>query len=97
MAGSWHGKAIPSRKAEYQVSILRFNGQTEQKSGHLLLLCIEIEHAIHYNVESMLLLMEDECYTLRKNIDLQNSYWEGFTQANQVTNLFVWDFSSEIT
>eukprot|EP00171_Calliarthron_tuberculosum_P017290 IDg17290t1 len=24
--------------------------------------------------------------------DIQNAYWEGFTQAAEITNLFVWDF-----
>eukprot|EP00171_Calliarthron_tuberculosum_P023637 IDg23637t1 len=28
--------------------------------------------------------------------DLQNAYWEGFTQAVEVTNLFVWNFHGEI-
>ncbi len=26
----------------------------------------------------------------------QNSYWEGFTQSHEVTNLFVWNFHGEI-
>ena len=28
--------------------------------------------------------------------DLQNAYWEGYTQSVEVTNLFVWNFSGEI-
>ena len=27
---------------------------------------------------------------------LQNAYWEGFTQAHEVTNLFVWNFHGEL-
>lgn len=29
------------------------------------------------------------------NPDLQNVYWEGFTQENEVTNLFVWNLFGE--
>lgn len=28
--------------------------------------------------------------------DIQNAHWEGFTQANEVSNLLVWNFHSEL-
>ena len=29
------------------------------------------------------------------NPNLQNAYWKGFNQANEVTNLIVWNFHGE--
>ena len=29
------------------------------------------------------------------NLNLQNAYWEGFIQADEVTNLFLWNFFGE--
>ena len=31
-----------------------------------------------------------------EDADMQSSYWEGFTQAVEVTNLFVWNFYGEV-
>ena len=28
--------------------------------------------------------------------NIQNAYWEGFSQSREVTNLFVWDFKGEL-
>ena len=28
--------------------------------------------------------------------DLQNAFWEGFAQAHEVSNLFLWNFSGEL-
>lgn len=27
---------------------------------------------------------------------LQNAYWEGYTQSDEITNLFVWDFKGQL-
>lgn len=29
------------------------------------------------------------------NFDLQNAYWDGFIQADEVTNLFVWNLKDQ--
>lgn len=31
-----------------------------------------------------------------ENVDLQNAYFEGYTEQVEVTNLFVWNFKGEI-
>ena len=30
------------------------------------------------------------------DFDLQNDYWEGFTQATEATSLFVWKFYGKL-
>lgn len=34
-------------------------------------------------------------FCVHTNPDLHNAFWEGFTQAHEVTNLFVWNFMGE--
>lgn len=35
-------------------------------------------------------------YEATNDPSLQDTYWEGFTQENEVTNLFVWNFRREL-
>ena len=49
-------------------------------------------------LKGVLAVMDGGCMPCPSYVqpDLQNAYWEGFTQAHEVSNLFMWNFSGEL-
>ena len=48
-------------------------------------------------LSGVLALMDGSPMPCSCDPNIQNAYCEGFTQSDEVTNLFVWDFKGELT
>lgn len=57
----------------------------------------EFEDGVHYCEAFLVSQMAVACVCGKQsNPDVHSAYWEGFTQADEATNLFVWNFYGEV-